>query len=112
MDWATVVGDSVLAAGGVVTASLAARANRHAKSAANVGNDNAAQLALVRKQTDGRQHRMIKKAVEEVAREHPQLVSEAIADAVIRTVLEAILTTHAEEPWHPHRRDVDDDGLT
>lgn len=106
MDATSLVVAVITAAGTVSAAVVSDRARRHARDATRVGEGNARRLERVEQQTDGRQRRVIKTAVEEVVREHPELVTEAVADEMVRTVLDAILSTHLEG-YEPRRRGSD-----
>lgn len=103
MDWTSIT-VAVVTAGvttaGTVTAAVIARQAR------NVGNTNAERLERIEAHTDPRQKRLIEAAVHKVAEEYPHLISEALAEEFVGTVLQAIL----DGSLQPRRRRDDDSG--
>lgn len=89
-------------------AGISTLANVNARHARKVGNSNAEKLERLEMQTDRRQTRLIKKAAEDVARKHPELLASAVADELVRNVLEAILEGHLEHTEIPQRRHPED----
>lgn len=93
-------------------AVISARANVNARHARQAGVRNEAKLERLEMHTDRRQQKLITKAAEAVAKEHPELLTAAIADSLVRDVLEAILEgAQTDRGISPMRRDNDGGGL-
>ena len=88
MSAGVVLGDALLAAGTVTAATVTAY---FARGARQVGRHNATKLDEIERRVDARQGELIKTAVEQVAREHPHLVSDAVLTEIMRDLLDALI---------------------
>lgn len=92
------IGDAILATGGVVAARIGIVRSKETRAkiqeVAEVGERNSGHLALL---TDRRQERRIKQAVAEYARDHPGLITSAVATEALRELLDVFISGNLDE---------------
>jgi hypothetical protein len=106
IDLAVIMGDGLLMAGTVTAAVVTSRRTRSkldTKIDAHTERVDE-RLTTIQKQTDSRLDERIKAAVEIVARDHPGLVSNAVATQAVTLLLDAILESQLEDDESEHGR--------
>lgn len=92
------IGDAILASGGVIAARVGlVRSKETRQQIAEVHRVGVRNADRLTKLADQKQDRRIRAAVEDYARDHPGLISEAVATEAMRDLLDAIIAVNLGE---------------